>query len=202
LDQEFAEPGVAFVHRTDRPSACAYRLLASASTYSHPVLGASSRLGLAAQRRKSRASESCCNLRPGGPKAVRTIPRVRRPLLLAAVLGGVLLVAGCGGTKTYDADKTRSCLADLPGVKIRNKVDFVASTALGGAFNVKLLGNQVTLVFGEDRNEAGRIVRAYQRFRGKNIGITDVLQANHNVVTLWEAHPSDTALQTIQDCLK
>jgi len=39
-----------------------------------------------------------------------------------------------------------------------NKVDFVASTALGGAFNVKLLGNQVTLVFTQNRKEAERIV--------------------------------------------
>ena len=39
--KKFAEPGVAFVHRTDQPSACAYRLLGSASTYSRPVLGAS-----------------------------------------------------------------------------------------------------------------------------------------------------------------
>ena len=39
-DRRFAEPGVAFVHRPDQPSACAYRLLGSASTYSGPVLGA------------------------------------------------------------------------------------------------------------------------------------------------------------------
>jgi hypothetical protein len=137
-----------------------------------------------------------------GSAAGPRIDRVRGGLLLCAVLAGTLLVAGCGGTTTYDADKTRACLAEQPGVKVRNKVDFVASTALGGAFNVKLLGNQVTLAFGEDRKEAERIVRAYQRFRGKNIGLPDVLRPTQNVVALWEAHPSDTALQTIQDCLK
>ena len=132
-----------------------------------------------------------------------TIVRVRGRLLVScAVLTGTLVVAGCGGTKSYDAEKTRSCLADQPGVKLSNKVDFVASTALGGAFNAKLLGNQVTLAFAEDRKEAERIVRAYQRFRGKNIGLTDVLRPSQNVVALWEAHPSDTALQTIEDCLK
>ena len=136
-------------------------------------------------------------------EAAPTILRVRgRRLFLGAVLAGTLVVAGCGGTKSYDAEKTRSCLADQPGVKLTNKVDFVASTALGGAFNAKLLGNQVTLAFAEDRKEAERIVRAYQRFRGKNIGLTDVLRPSHNVVALWEAHPSDTALQTIEDCLK
>jgi hypothetical protein len=127
---------------------------------------------------------------------------VKRPALLGAVLAGVLLAAGCGGAKTYDADKTRECLSKQPGVKVRTKVDFVASTALGGAFSVRLLGNQVTLAFAEDRKEAARIVRAYRRFRGKNIGLTDVLRPKNNVVILWVAHPSDTAIQTIQDCLK
>ena len=126
---------------------------------------------------------------------------MRWALLLGAVLVG-LLAAGCGGTKRYDAEKTRSCLAEQQGIKIRNKVDFVASTALGGAFNVKLPGNQVTLAFAEDRDEAARIVRAYQRFRGKNIGLTDVLRPKNNVVILWEAHPSAAAEQTIQECLK
>ena len=127
---------------------------------------------------------------------------MRWPLLVVGAVLAALLAAGCGGAKTYDAEKTRSCLAHQPGIKIRNKVDFVASTALGGAFNVKLLGNQATLAFGEDRSEAERIVRAYRRFRGKNIGLTDVLRPKNNVVILWEAHPSDTALETIQDCLK
>jgi hypothetical protein len=156
--------------------------------------------------RKRSASETCCNLRArireAGSAARLTIELVRGGLLLCAVLAGALFVTGCGGTTTYQADKTRACLAQQPGLKLRNKVDFVASTALGGAFNVKLPGNQVTLAFGEDRKEAERIVRAYQRFRGKNIGLPDVLRPTHNVVALWEAHPSDTALQTIQDCLK
>jgi len=134
-------------------------------------------------------------------EARERITAVRWPLLLGAVLVA-LLAAGCGGAKSYDADKTRACLVDQPGVKVSNKVDFVASTALGGAFEVKLLGNQVTLAFAEDRAEAGRIVRAYERFRGKNIGLTDVLRPKNNVVILWVAHPTDTAEETIQECLK
>ena len=206
-DHKFAEPGVAFVHRTDRPSACAYRLLASASTYSRPVLGASSTLRAEAagpqEGRGRKLLQFAVSLFGAWAEAAPTILRVRgRRLFLGAVLAGTLVVAGCGGTKSYDAEKTRSCLADQPGVKLTNKVDFVASTALGGAFNAKLLGNQVTLAFAEDRKEAERIVRAYQRFRGKNIGLTDVLKPSHNVVALWEAHPSETAVQTIEDCLK
>ena len=126
---------------------------------------------------------------------------MRWPLLVGAVLVG-LLAAGCGGAKTYDTDKTRACLAKQSGVKISNKVDFIASTAPGGAFTVKLLGNQATLSFGESRDEAERIVRGYQHAAGKNIGLTDVLRPKNNVVILWKAHPTETAEETIQECLK
>jgi hypothetical protein len=206
-DHEFAEPGVAFVHRTDRP----FRLRVPAARLGFDLLTPRA-------RRKQHTRGDATGPQEGwGRKllqfaaspsgawaaAAPTILGVRgRRLLVGAVLAGTLVVAGCGGATSYDAEKTRSCLADQPGVKLSNKVDFVASTALGGAFNAKLLGNQVTLAFAQDRKEAGRIVRAYQRFRGKNIGLTDVLRPSHNVVALWEAHPSDTALQTIEDCLK
>jgi hypothetical protein len=124
-------------------------------------------------------------------------------LLLAVVFACALVVlAGCGSPSAYDVDKTRACLLGQPGVVVRNKVDFVASNALGGAISVTLGGNEVTLSFADDRAEAERIVRAYQRFKGRNIGLEDVLHANRNLVALWAAHPSDAALQTIHDCSK
>ena len=104
--------------------------------------------------------------------------------------------------RRYELDKTRACLAGKQGARVSNKVDFVASNALGGAITVRLLGNQVTISFAEDRQEAERIVRAYQRFKGANIGLDDVLRPTHNAVVLWRSHPSDTAEQTIRDCLK
>jgi hypothetical protein len=125
-----------------------------------------------------------------------------RILLLAVVLAVGLLAAGCGSSPTYDLDATRACLERAPGVKVSSKVDFVASTALGGAISVRLRGNEVTLSFANDRQETERLVRAYERFRGKNIGLADVLRPVHNVVALWEKHPSDAALRTIRDCLK
>ena len=130
---------------------------------------------------------------------------MRPPALLALVLACMLIVAACGGSSTYDVDKTRACFEKQPGVKVTNvsvKDDFIASNALGGAMRVRLLGNLVTLSFAEDRQEAERIVRAYQRFKGKNIGLEDVLRPTRNVIVLWAMHPSDTALQTIHDCLK
>jgi hypothetical protein len=125
-----------------------------------------------------------------------------RSFVLPLVLAGAAVAAGCGSPSTYDLQKTRACLAKQQGVILDHRVDFIASNALGGAVTVKLLGNQVTLSFAEDRQEAERIVRAYQRFKGSNIGLPDVLRPSHNVVELWKAHPSDTALETIHDCLK
>jgi outer membrane murein-binding lipoprotein Lpp len=123
-----------------------------------------------------------------------------RRLLFGAVLAGTLVVAGCGGTKSYDAEKTRSCLADQPGVKLSNKVDSLPRRRSAARSTRSCWARSRLLA--EDRKEAERIVRAYQRFRGKNIGLTDVLRPSHNVVALWEAHPSETAVQTIEDCLK
>jgi hypothetical protein len=126
---------------------------------------------------------------------------VRWPLLLGTVLVG-LLAAGCGGSKSYDAAKTRACLTGKPGITISNDTDFIASTAPAGAFTVRLGGNQVTLSFGNNRDEAERLVRGYQRSAGKNIGLADVLRPQNNVVILWEKHPSEAAEETIQECLK
>jgi hypothetical protein len=119
----------------------------------------------------------------------------RRRFLLPLVPIAAVVAAGCGSPSTYGLQKTRACLEEQQGVALDDRVDFVASNALGGAVTVKLLGNQVTLSFGEDRQEAERI-------KGRNIGLPDVLRPSHNVVELWKAHPSDTALATIHDCLK
>jgi hypothetical protein len=119
-------------------------------------------------------------------------------LLVIVVLGGT----GCGGgTKTYSAAKTRACLVQNGRLVTNPPVsDLVASAAEGGAFEVHF-GNNVAIVsFGNDRDGAERIVRAYQRFRGKNIGLTDVLSANQNAVVLWAIHPLDIHVRAIEDC--
>ena len=60
----------------------------------------------------------------------------------------------------------------------------------------------MTVSFGNDRNGAERIVRAYQHFSGKNIGLPDVLSAKRNAVVLWAVHPKDEDVATIEGCLK
>jgi hypothetical protein len=127
---------------------------------------------------------------------------MRRPgqWLLIAV-GTALLVAGCGGSTSWTLEKTKACLAKEPGVTLMNKVDFIASNALGGAVAAKLGHNQVTISFGENDAEAQRIARAYRLHHGKNIGIEDVLRPERNVVLLWAAHPSDEEAAKIHNCL-
>ena len=126
-----------------------------------------------------------------------------RVLPLALVLP-LLLVAGCGGgQKTYSMAKTRACLVAKKARVVPTPADdFVPNTAGGGTFRVRFPGNQVTLSFGDDRNEAQRIVRGYQKFAGKNIGLTDVLSAKRNTVILWAVHPKDSDLGVIEGCLK
>jgi hypothetical protein len=115
----------------------------------------------------------------------------------------MLLVAGCGGTKVYSLDKTRACLLDR-GAKVGGKLDFVASTATGGAFVTTLGDNRVEVVFGQTEPDAEQIGEAYQRFAFRNVraGLPDVLRRYRNVVTLWHKHPQEADLSLVVGCLK
>jgi hypothetical protein len=115
----------------------------------------------------------------------------------------LLVAAGCGGTKTYSLDKTRSCLIQR-GAKVGGKLDFVASTATGGAFVTTLGDNSVEIVFGQTEPDAKQIGQAYQRFAFKNVqaGLPDVLRRYRNVVTLWHEHPQDADLSLVVGCLR
>jgi hypothetical protein len=125
----------------------------------------------------------------------------RHLLLLLVPL--VAFLAGCGGgTKTYSADKSRACLlAKGHVVSGPPASDLVASAAEGGSYTVRFGRNFATVSFGTDRDGAERIVRAYQRFRGKNIGLLDVLSAKGNAVMLWAIHPEDADIKVIEGCL-
>jgi hypothetical protein len=82
-------------------------------------------------------------------------------------------------------------------------VDFVASTALGGAMRVKVSPeNFVVMAFGNDDAEAERIERAYRDFAGKRIPINDVLQRSKNLVLVWNAPPTGEDESALTNCLK
>jgi phage terminase large subunit-like protein len=115
----------------------------------------------------------------------------------------VLGAAGCGKQteKLYSPAKTRACLADA-GVRLGGKLDFVATTATGGALKAHLGSNFVTVVFGETVADADNINQAYHRFSSSNVGVDDVLRQQDNAVMLWHEHPSDQDLALITSCLK
>ena len=122
---------------------------------------------------------------------------------MAALALLALVAAGCGGKTTYSVAKTRSCL-QARGAQIGSKLDFVASTATGGAFSASLGDNSVKLVFGATQDDAKQIVAAYQRFAFPNVkaGLPDVLRRYNNVVTLWHTHPQDADLSLVVGCLR
>ena len=124
-----------------------------------------------------------------------------KPLCLLALL--VVLACRCGGKgdQLYSLDKTKACLTK-DGVRLGGPLDFVATTATGGATQAHFDSNFVTLVFGDTVAKADNINQAYHRFRSKNVGIEDVLRQDQNAVMLWHSHPSDADLARVTACLK
>jgi hypothetical protein len=122
---------------------------------------------------------------------------------VVCLLAVAVLAASCGGggVKLATRDKTRACLVS-DGVRLGGALDFVATTATGGAFKAHLAANEVTVVFGETVADADNINQAYHRFHSENVGIEDVLRQQGNVVMLWHQHPSDADLGRITSCLE
>lgn len=120
-------------------------------------------------------------------------------LAVAAVLAG----CGSGGTPIYSRDATAACLtkAGLQPKPVAESADFVANSATGGAFSVQLVGNQVTVSFGETVADADNIDQAYRRFKANNVGINDVLRRQGNALMLWHVHPEDDDIETVTGCL-
>jgi hypothetical protein len=124
---------------------------------------------------------------------------------MAAILlpATCLLATSCGrpGPVLASLPKSESCLRKA-GVRLGGRLDFVASTATGGAFKARVRDNSVTIAFGSTEADATDVSDAYRRFRGRNIGINDVLHQQNNVVMLWRSHPSDSSLARITGCLR
>ncbi len=128
--------------------------------------------------------------------------RLAYPLVATSAMA--LVLAGCGGPGRLTLAKTRQCLAGQPGLRLGPPpaTDVVAASALGGAVEVRMPGNAVVISFGQDEEEAERIASAYRRFRGRTIGIEDILRPRRNAVLLWRAHPRPEHEQAVTGCLK
>lgn len=123
------------------------------------------------------------------------------PVLVAVAL----LATACGkpGSKTYSEARSRACfVAKQIKVTPPPPADFVATTALGGAFRVVLGENFVTISFGSNAKNAESLDEVYRSVRAKNVGINDVLRMQGNAVMLWHAHPGNADLSVAQGCLK
>ena len=123
--------------------------------------------------------------------------------LVVLLVMAALLAVSCGkeGGKTYSLAETRACLKDHH-VRLGGQLDFVATTATGGALKANLGRNFVTIVFGQTAADADNINQAYHRFSSSNVGVDDVLRQQGNAVMLWHEHPSDGNLALITGCLK
>ncbi len=115
----------------------------------------------------------------------------------------LLVLAGCGGSgaKLYTLQQTQKCLT-AKHIRIGGTLDFVATTATGGALRAHLPREFVTIAFGATVADADNIDQAYRSFRAQNIGIDDVLREDRNAVLLWHVHPTDANIATIAVCLK
>ncbi|MGZ4353873.1 MAG: hypothetical protein ACXVZ4_10015 [Gaiellaceae bacterium] len=130
---------------------------------------------------------------------------MRTPVAVLVALLAAVVFAGCGTPPHYALDTSRACF-EKAGRRITAPAkDFVAESATNGTFRVWLHGkhgNFVTVSFGEDDADAKNIADGYLRFHAKNVGISDVLYLEKNVVLLWREHPSDAELSDVSGCLK
>jgi hypothetical protein len=137
---------------------------------------------------------------------LRKLASAVKPSVVIAAAALVLVAAGCGKSTPplYTRAATTACLqkAGLHPVSVTGSPDFVAQSATGGAFFVRVGGNRVTVSFGQTVDDADNLNQAYRRFRAGNIGINDVLQQQGNAVMLWRMHPQDTDISTVTGCLK
>jgi hypothetical protein len=128
---------------------------------------------------------------------------------LAVVLALVALASACGGSggdepSSYALAPTKQCLRGEEGFEVDTRnVDFVATTALGGAMRVRVSPtNFVVMAFGENEAEAQRIEQAYREFAGRSIPIDDVLERRKNLVLVWNAPPTGEEDDAVSGCLR
>jgi hypothetical protein len=137
-------------------------------------------------------------------------------LLRRAALAFVLvaLVAACGPTEAapddfYEVGATRECLED-EGFRVTTdpmEVGFITDSAPGGGFRAYLPGNEnsLTIAFGNTKEEAQQMVRAFQatqRTRHGRRRLRSLLEGQGNAVLLWISEPRVEDQELVRGCLK
>ena len=135
-----------------------------------------------------------------------------RVVALSVPLG---LAAGCGSPTSqpgpltavpgpiFSRAGTSACLL-ARGVRIGGRLDFLASSATGGAFVAHLGGNVVTVAFGETTADSQSLEAAYRRFASPRMRprLAVLLRRYDNVVTVWNDTPRTTSVDLVAGCLR
>jgi hypothetical protein len=125
-----------------------------------------------------------------------------------------LVLAACGPTSGapddfYEVDPTRDCLKDA-GFRISTApadVGFITETAPAGGFRAYLPGdkNSLTIAFGNTKEEAQQMVRAFQaqaHTRHERRRLRSLLEGQGNAVLVWISEPRLQDAELVRGCLK
>ena len=136
----------------------------------------------------------------------------RRTLSLG--LGVVALVVACGPTEGapddfYGVQPTRDCLKDA-GFRITtdpDEVGLITLAAPAGGFLAVYPGgaNRLTIAFGNTKEEAQQIVRAFQaqaQTPQERRRLRSLLEGQGNAVLVWISEPTDADRELVRGCLK
>ena len=134
--------------------------------------------------------------------------------LLSLALGFVVLLASCGPAQGppddfYEVDTTRKCLADA-GFRITtdpDEIGLITLTAPAGGFRAYHPGgaNSLTIAFGNTKEEAQQMVRAFQAqatTRQQRRRLRTLLEGQGNAVLVWISEPSEADRELVRNCLK
>jgi hypothetical protein len=126
------------------------------------------------------------------------------PRILLILLALAVAAAGCGREEpvVYDEPASRRCLRESGLEPTTKGLDFVAESALGGAFRTRIGDKKVVVVFGLSDEDAERTELAYRNFAPKGYAVQDVLRRDRNVVVLWSLPPTVTQHERIHGCLR
>jgi hypothetical protein len=134
--------------------------------------------------------------------------------LLPLALGLVALLAACGPTQGppddfYELEPTRECLEDA-GFRITtdpDEVGLITLTAPAGGFLAVYPGgkNRLTIAFGNTKEEAQQMVRAFQAQAAtpqQRRRLRTLLEGQGNAVLVWISEPSEEDRELVRGCLK
>ncbi len=137
---------------------------------------------------------------------------LRRQIPLA--LGVLALLAACGPTQGppddfYELEPTRGCLEDA-GFRITTDPDelgLITLTAPAGGFLAVYPGgtNRLTIAFGNTKEEAQQMVRAFQAQAAtpqQRRRLRTLLEGQGNAVLVWISEPSEEDRELVRGCLK